>query len=161
MPRVPNCTAQRASGSFCDAPTMEGSPFPICLKHAQDAWLFIESYVRGPKRYEHPSQSEADRSANAWHGGASGLVYYIQVGDRVKIGFTTNIRKRVSNLSLKMADVIAVEPGTETTEFQRHQQFEGDRIHSNGEWFTASDGLMAHTAAVRAANPDMRCNSNL
>ncbi len=45
MARGTRCTVQRATGSFCDAPTAEDMPFPICPKHAIRLFIHMRQTV--------------------------------------------------------------------------------------------------------------------
>ncbi|MFV8301278.1 hypothetical protein ACNQP7_31770 [Mycolicibacterium fortuitum] len=68
------------------------------------------------------------------------IVYYLKFGDRVKIGTSTNLRKRL--LDIPHDEVLAVEPGGPAMERCRHLQFANSRV--NGEWFSCGDDLMQH-----------------
>lgn len=78
--------------------------------------------------------------------GEPGHVYYLQVGERVKIGFSTNIRRRLRAYPPE-SKLLAVEPGCPDVERQRHRQFEGSRTHGR-EWFSPSLDLMEHVAEL-------------
>jgi hypothetical protein len=60
-----------------------------------------------------------------------GLVYFLQFGERVKIGFTTNLPNRLKNVPHDK--LLALVPGTISTERMYHKKFESLRI--TGEWF--------------------------
>ncbi|WP_396921658.1 hypothetical protein [Mycolicibacterium sp.] len=72
------------------------------------------------------------------------IVYYLKFGDRVKIGTSTNLRKRL--LDIPHDEVLAVEPGGSAMERCRHLQFANSRV--NGEWFSSTDDLMQHIEAL-------------
>jgi hypothetical protein len=73
------------------------------------------------------------------------VVYYIRAGSMVKIGTSTNLRRRMNALSTRT--VIAVEPGDATVETERHEQFGALRRH--GEWFEMDPALAAHIVGLR------------
>jgi hypothetical protein len=73
------------------------------------------------------------------------VVYYMRMGDLVKIGTSTNIRSRIATLNTQ--GVMAVEPGSYAVERERHAQFAHLRGH--GEWFILGEDLAAHIADVR------------
>jgi hypothetical protein len=64
-----------------------------------------------------------------------GVVYFILNGNRVKIGTTTNLRRRVRALALKPRNVIACVPGDHRRESRTHARFSRLRIGST-EWFS-------------------------
>lgn len=68
------------------------------------------------------------------------VVYYMRVGDRVKIGWTTNIRKRLATLVPE--ELLATERGGFSVEKDRHRQF--DTLHTVGEWFRYEGALVDH-----------------
>jgi hypothetical protein len=69
-------------------------------------------------------------------------VYFLQQGDRIKIGYSTNIRKRARGDAFASHPVrlVAWVPGTLTRERELHQQFGDLRVH--GEWFRLDDTLV-------------------
>jgi len=80
------------------------------------------------------------------------IVYYIQLtGNRVKIGYTTNMVRRMTALRVRIADVLATEPGGYQLETARHRQF-GYLREGRLENFDAQPALMAHIAATLEIN---------
>lgn len=77
-----------------------------------------------------------------------GQVYYLLVGDLVKIGFTANLAKRLKAYP-PHARLLAVEPGPKSLEKQRHRELRNSLRQSN-EWFVRSDEVTAQIAAVVA-----------
>lgn len=80
------------------------------------------------------------------------VVYFIRNGDRVKIGWTTNMKARVASLSLPSDSVLLTIPGGPREELILHQRFARDRI-GRSEWFTASPEIEEYiaTRTARAA----------
>lgn len=73
------------------------------------------------------------------------VVYYLRLGDRIKIGTSFNPRSRFA--ALPHDEVLAFERGDRRLEHRRHEQFAADRI-GGSEWFRAGDALVAHAAAL-------------
>lgn len=73
------------------------------------------------------------------------VVYYMELGDLIKIGTTRNIVGRVATLNPEQ--VLAVEPGDRIQEAERHRQFAAARRH--GEWFMRTPDLVRHAADLR------------
>lgn len=69
------------------------------------------------------------------------LVYFLLVGDRVKIGTSTNLRNRVSAMSMSMKDVVLIIPGGADVERELHRKYAKHRIHPQREWFNVRGGL--------------------
>lgn len=81
-----------------------------------------------------------------------GAVYFLRTGDTVKIGFSTNIRARLSSIQTSLAEspeLLLTIPGTSQTEryFQHH--FSSYRVR--GEWFQLEGELAAFLARGKAA----------
>lgn len=78
-----------------------------------------------------------------------GLVYYMRINGRIKIGYTTNLTQR-SRTYPPGTELLAVEPGTRETEAQRHNQFSRS-LAQGREWFAESDAIKAHVTALAEA----------
>lgn len=75
------------------------------------------------------------------------VVYYLRFGDRVKIGTTIDLTRRMQ--SIPYDELLATEPGSYDVEKQRHRQFHAARIYANREWFTLTDDLLAHIQGLQ------------
>jgi len=73
-----------------------------------------------------------------------GYVYYVNYGEKVKIGFSKNPWARLSDLRVAIpgAQLISTEKGTLQLEKDRHFQFREYRLE--GEWFSYRDELLDH-----------------
>lgn len=119
----------------------------------------IRTVVAANKRRRAGAQSQqAARLAAAKNTAASGeptevesVVYYMRVGNRVKIGFTTNLAGRIA--AVMPEEVLATEPGGRMLEGVRHRQFAGLRV--TREWFRHDGSLTAHIEKLQA----QRCAS--
>lgn len=76
------------------------------------------------------------------------VVYYMRIGNRVKIGTSTNLRRRLA--SLNPEELMAVERGGRTVEACRHRQFAG--LRTNGEWFRLEGELAQHIKEIQEAS---------
>lgn len=72
------------------------------------------------------------------------IVYYMRLGDLVKIGTSTNLRSRRNTINPQ--EVMAVEKGGRDHEQGRHQEFKELRVH--GEWFRLEEPLVSHIAKL-------------
>jgi len=70
--------------------------------------------------------------------GRAGVVYFIQFGDRIKIGFTSDLKRRMQ--VLPHDKVLAVIAGTMQDERRCHEKFAHLRL--TGEWFSAGPELL-------------------
>lgn len=81
-----------------------------------------------------------------------GWVYYISINDMVKIGYTTDITRRMRDYP-PASQLIAVHPGTEQLEKMMHHRFRRDLVQGR-EWFTPSPDLLGHCERVVAQHGD-------
>lgn len=75
------------------------------------------------------------------------IIYYMGLGDLVKIGTSTNIITRHSILGCPR--ILAVERGDVIDERERHRFFGSLRVH--GEWFRYEDPLVSYVWTVAEA----------
>ena len=73
------------------------------------------------------------------------VVYFIRNGSRVKIGWTTNLKVRLSNLSLPVSAVALLMPGGPPEEDMLHRKFRRTRVGGT-EWFDNSDAIEDYIA---------------
>lgn len=76
------------------------------------------------------------------------VVYYMRVGNRVKIGYSTNLESRVN--AVMPEEVLATEPGGPMLESVRHRQFA--ELREAREWFRMEGRLLEHVEKLRG-NP--------
>lgn len=82
---------------------------------------------------------------------ATALVYYVQHGDRIKIGTTTNWRNRMGVIPHDR--ILAFEPGWKSVEADRHEQFAQHR-YGRSEWFEPHDVLWDHIIDLNDKHPE-------
>lgn len=149
------CTAQKESGEFCDAPSMPDVPFPICFRHAAQIYRFLRGAIDGASQSDNSLEiisdmfEERNKRVLAEAALQQGLVYYVQIGEHVKIGFTTNLRGRLAQYPPNRR-LLATEPGFEDVERQRHAEFSQYR-YMGREWFEPGPDLLAHINRLRLA----------
>lgn len=73
---------------------------------------------------------------------APGLVYYMRINGRIKIGYTTDLTKR-SRAYPPDSELLAVEPGDPELERLRHTQF-SRYLERGREWYTDGELLLNH-----------------
>lgn len=154
------CTVQRGDGTFCDAPSMPELPASICPKHAARIFMHLRDFVGKADRSDLAMRliSASEQRSRDTYAAApirevmAEVVYYVRVGDHVKIGYTTNLRNRMQ--AYPTGRLLATEPGGLTLERQRHEQF-AHALDVGREWFTITPDLMGHIKALAAPTPAM------
>ena len=84
------------------------------------------------------------------------VVYYVRVGEHIKIGTTTDLPSRLK--SFGPSEFLACEPGSTTVERRRHRQFAAD-LAAGREWFHPSPALIAWVEAVKDEHPQPKRRS--
>lgn len=79
--------------------------------------------------------------------GDRAVVYYMRLGNRVKIGTSGNLRKRI--LVIQPEDCVGYELGDRTLEAKRHREFAHLRV--SGEWFDLQPDLVRHVNTLTVA----------
>lgn len=77
----------------------------------------------------------------------AGFVYFIRAGERVKIGFSQDVRRRVSQLQTffpEDLELLHVEPGSPMLEHALHRKFAALEIKR--EWFRLEAPIVAYVA---------------
>lgn len=83
---------------------------------------------------------------------AQGWVYYLRVGDQIKIGFSSDVRRRLRSYP-PGSELLAVEPGDKKLERRRHNEF-FEWLAAGREWFEPSAELLQHTRDLVAMHGD-------
>jgi hypothetical protein len=78
------------------------------------------------------------------------VVYYMRLGNRVKIGWSSNLAVRVA--TIQPEEVMATEDGGQKLEARRHKEFADLRV--SGEWFRLEEPLIAHIEALQRRAED-------
>ncbi len=73
-----------------------------------------------------------------------GSVYYVRLGNMVKIGFTTDMTTRMQTIPHE--EILHVRPGTMHDERVEHRRWA--HLRRTGEWFLAETELLDHIASL-------------
>jgi hypothetical protein len=79
------------------------------------------------------------------------VVYYLRLGDRLKIGTSGGPRQRIAQLPHD--EVVAFERGGRMLEQRRHAEFAVHRLGTS-EWFAFAEPLRAHVTILGAGTVD-------
>lgn len=141
------CTIQLANGAFCDAePTPIVQWYPVCARHARHIFRDVLSVYLAEA--ENPARilAELDAGATAGPDRSAEVIYYLALDGMVKIGYTTDLERRMQQYP-PSASLVATEPGSRDTEKRRHLQF-AEYLTARREWFTPGPRLRAHIESL-------------
>lgn len=150
----PNSGHLRCCLPDCSGPVPLWSQVPVCVPcgvkiamvHMHDA-RHADAYQAEVVRRD---EEQRERRRNGMT--ETAVVYYIDFGSHIKIGFTSSIRSRLRSLRRPASALLALEPGGRELENQRHRQFVGDRIDRREE-FHKSAALLEHIETLRSLHP--------
>lgn len=149
------CIATSQSGKSCGGTVLKGTPVALCYEHAFQVYLNMHSRVTGQMKTYFDALARAENGEPATNDperhkayAEQSQVYYIRMGDYIKIGYTQNLKERLNGLRVDAADVLATEPGSRAKERERHLQFADIRI-GRRENFERTADLLTHIAKVR------------
>ena len=125
----------------------------MCDDHA----LYV---VEGVERVRRPivadlteriEQAKAERARVAADGDVEQreeVIYYVRDGEHIKIGWTTDLRRRLKRGFKPGGKLLASHPGTRADEARLHRQFAAYRTHGN-EWYAPMPSLLHHIEMVK------------
>lgn len=130
--------AMRVSADFsvctfkgCHADPMEGLSAPLCAPHAKIITVQVLAMNEPAPRLDPVKTPKLAPTP--------GNVYIVQHGNRVKIGFSKQVKIRLKEIPHDT--VLAIVPGDRRLEFAFHRKFQS--IRTTGEWFEAHPELIA------------------
>lgn len=152
-PLTPSCSIPTLDGGACSAPTHPRMPFPVCSAHAVQLWRHVNKHMDhlvGGSEDAGPTPRVAKTAVRkiAPNGRSTAVVYYLRIGELIKIGTTNNLNQRLKAYPPDR-EVLALERGGTGLEALRLRQFR-HLLAGRREWFTPADDLLAHIDQVRA-----------
>lgn len=148
---TPACLATDA-GKACEGIVTSTVPVALCQQHRMQVAISIVPEMllaatasdRKPGRVLLPETQaiidEACRASMRLDGYHSGRVYFLNRGDQIKIGVTTNLGKRLRQFHAAASDVLVLLVGDHVLESALHERFADFRI-GNTEWFARVPAL--------------------
>lgn len=133
--------------TFCCIPGCMGdphpaSPHPVCASHVREMYDFGVSLVDDRWTEVLAEAVEATRPEKVVkpRGDIAGWVYFVRIGDHIKIGFSTYLKARFKDL--RPDEVLAVIPGTVQDERRCHAAF-AHLLERGREYFRPAPELLS------------------
>lgn len=108
---------------------------------------YLERKAMADEVQREQDQVEADR-AHAEFMTKPGTIYYLRVGDLVKVGYSADLTQRMKQYP-PHAVLLAQHPGTRETERDMHQKL-ATKLAKGREWFKTCPEVEAHIETVKA-----------
>jgi hypothetical protein len=132
------------------------------VRHASRIYAFIRDRTSDPASVLDAMVSSLDRASQEkvslirQASPDQCVVYYVQIGDLIKIGTTQNLRARLAGYPPNRR-LLGSEPGGYELEQQRLVEFTEHRLC--GEWFHPSAAITAHVTALRRRSHEIHSTS--
>lgn len=140
-PKLPEPHDTECLVHHCEKEVPQHHGFKLCERHLAKAWAAYELANGRPQAPNNPEET-----INYTDPTTPGAVYFIRIGELLKIGWTTNINNRMHRLVPDA--VLHVQPGTRQDEHQYHQQFK-DHLAKGKEWFHMNNTTMQMVEELR------------
>lgn len=141
-PRVSRCALPG-----CTTPLTTYAALHLCDTHVQDVWAAADPALAKTRPQPVEPTPTKRRTAKA-PDDAPGVVYYVQVGAHIKIGWTSNLDKRMRTYPPNSV-LLAAHAGTRADEHKLHQRFAVHRSHGR-EWYPLVPVILDHIGRVVA-----------
>ncbi|MDH2429332.1 GIY-YIG nuclease family protein [Sphaerisporangium sp. TRM90804] len=119
---------ESVSGPRCSNPIPRDAPVPMCVHHLATAYLYTRDILEAART----TIGNGQRSATS-------VIYFIQRGDLIKIGYSENLARRVQ--ALHGDRVLLALAGTRAHESALHELFKEHRV--KGEWFRGHPDILS------------------
>ena len=140
----------------CQAPRDMDLAVHLCTRHALRVYRAVAEHIAAVPAEVATSLAAADpnrvlnrsprtREARRNVKDTLGTIYFVRIGQCIKIGYTTNVRQRMAKL--RPDAILATTPGTMRDEQALHHEF--GEYWTNGEYFRPGPRLLAHIDGVR------------
>lgn len=164
MEPVETCLADD-EGRPCTRGVVASRPVPLCHAHRIEIALTVvpellrtgleTALTSGPiglvTRDELTASAVAVPAEGLLSGVHDSVVYFIANGGRVKIGYTTNLKSRLSALALRSDSVLLTLQGGPELERALHTRFTHYR-NGNTEWFELSPEIFRYASGRSSAH---------
>lgn len=159
-PSTEDCAAT-VNGDQCWEEPWVTQPVPLCRRHlAAVMHIATEKFIQPETAGTAGEAADADVIGRArvldrdgaFDGPHPSAVYFLTNGNRVKIGYTTNIKSRVGAFALREQDVLLLLRGGVDLEQALHRRFARERV-SKTEWFEMTHRIAGFIERCRHRAP--------
>jgi hypothetical protein len=140
--QIGETTASACIAPWCENSPVPTCPVPLCVKHISRVYHFADDHIAHASSavQEKMRQREAQAEAEL-----VGSVYFARFDRRIKIGFSTNVPRRLTEIPTD--ELLAAAAGTRADELRLHDRFAAARI--NREWFKPVPELLGYIERVK------------
>jgi len=144
--RIMSVRPDYESSSYCLADGCRdsahiGAPVSLCGRHIHEVYSYAKDLI-APRWVDalnaELARRRPDPPIQRWSAEPPSWVYFVRIGDLIKIGYSTNPKERFR--ALKVDAVLAAIPGTRADEQRYHETFAHLRVR--GEYFHPGDDLL-------------------
>lgn len=139
------------SVGYCGEPaSLDIHALPLCHQHGMEVARALSGSIIAEYELKQARRASdgVERRESDQGNREGGTVYYARIGGYIKIGYSARLRRRLA--SLRIDELLAIEPGDPALERVRHGEFSEERIDLRRENFRPSERLDAHISDLRA-----------
>lgn len=165
IPPASSCVGQDDQAGRCRyLPVRESAEYgvPLCRDHLtayrdyrdtiernkQIDQAILDAPKLDPRYLENTPEAKRSLRRDLARERGSMVVYYVRIGENIKIGWTANLKQRMT--TIMPDEILATEPGEEQLERLRHQQFAHLRVPPGRERFRPESELLDHIKMLRS-----------
>lgn len=119
----------------------------MCQRHAATVAAIVERDRRALQFDTNETKTSSDEPERR-PVVTAGVIYYVQNAEHIKIGWTSNLAKRMRQFAPN-SRLLATHPGTRKDETRLHRMFAAHRTHGK-EWYAPVPSVLRHIEGVRA-----------
>lgn len=158
--REPDSYAECAF-QLCHEECTNRYPLPFCHQHVLYIWSMVDQDMRESGRTAADVEAEkrqiqddraarvrAAMKADAAKRGVPGMIYYLRIGEYIKIGYTANPRRRGGEYP-PGSELLLTYPGSPEDEKRLHQKFSAYR-EAGREWYMDAAEIREHIDEIQS-----------
>jgi hypothetical protein len=137
----------------CPKPLGDHPATKLCNSHAFIVWQQVDSGYQADRERERIlandlAEQQRTRFAQRKPTNTAGTIYYLRVGENIKIGWAGDLAYRMRQYPPN-SELLASHPGTRDDERELHRRLSECRTHGR-EWYSPTVILMRHIEGVIA-----------
>lgn len=157
--RLERCTIVRRLGDFCDLPSIEDGPFPVCAKHALKLYRHLADLSDAELSDLAPAPANQAPNTRTLRGhqnkalaaiqAGQSLVYAVKFPDGIiKIGCSSNLAKRMDAYRCDGGELVGFMPGDYALEQEIHKTLR-EHLTRGREWYLGVPAVIAIVNEMR------------
>lgn len=134
---------------YCSRYCSEKFDAPLCDEHVLQVWSLVQAqHANSVARSQARLAEERKAATRDERMSAPGTIYYLRVGDHIKVGYASHLESRLAAYP-PTAELLATHPGTLRDEQALHKRFTTHRV-AGREWYAPATPILEHIDTIIA-----------